>query len=492
MSEPAATGAALQWGGRFATPPDPALLAFGSSLEDDLVLAPFDVACSRAHVTALAGGGIIDAGTAAALRATLDDVAREIADGSFARRARETQAEDVHGAIDTRVRDLAGDAGPFLHAGRSRNDQVATTLALYVRVRARDASASCAHIATLALEQARAALANETVLAATTHWQPAQPILLAFWQGAIAESFVRAMTRFERIAEDATLSCPLGSGACSGSTLPLDRVAAARELGFAAPSRNALDAIGERDLALDLLHAVVRALGPASRASEELVLWCTPAFGYARLDDSASTGSSLMPQKRNPDPFELVRAHAAGATGALAGALGTSNGIAFSYHRDLQETKGIVLRGVERGLAALDAFARAFAVVRYNAESMEAHANDGYTIATDLADALIARGITARRAHELVGAAVSQAEAERRPLDGRDLASLARAAHLADTLVAPLDAHASVRAKATIGSTAPSQVATALDELRSRLARRTPDRLTGNDQAHGPEVERQP
>jgi argininosuccinate lyase len=203
------------------------------------------------------------------------------------------------------------------------------------------------------------------------------------------------------------------------------------------------------------------------------VLWCTPAFGYARLDDSASTGSSLMPQKRNPDPFELVRAHAAGATGALAGALGTANGIAFSYHRDLQETKGIVLRGVERGLAALDAFARAFAVVRYNAEAMEAHANDGYTIATDLADALIARGVTARRAHELVGAAVSEAEAERRPLDERDLASLARATNLADPLDAPLDAHASVRAKKTTGSTAPAHVAAALDVLESHLIGRT-------------------
>jgi argininosuccinate lyase len=489
MPDAGGPGAALQWGGRFAAPPDAALLAFGSSLEDDLVLAPFDVACSRAHVTALAGGGIIDDATAAALRAALDAVAREIGDGTFARTARATDAEDVHGAIDARVRALAGEAGPYLHAGRSRNDQVATTLALYVRERARVAGDRCASIAALALAQARTALANETVLAATTHWQPAQPILLAFWQGAIAESFARAATRFDRIARDAAVSCPLGSGACSGSTLPLDRAAAARELGFAGPSRNALDAIGERDLALDLLHAVVRALGPASRASEELVIWCTPAFGYARLDDSASTGSSLMPQKRNPDPFELVRAHAAGATGALAGALGSANGVAFSYHRDLQETKGIVLRGVERGLAALDAFARAFAAVRYDAAAMEGRASDGYTVATDVADALIGRGVTARRAHELVGAAVSRAEAERRPLDARDLAALGSDANLTGPLDAPLDAHASVRAKKTFGSTAPAQVAASIDALELQLRDRAGDgsaRVGGFSGGKGP------
>ncbi len=469
-------GAALQWGGRFAAAPDAALLAFGSSLEDDLVLAPFDVACSRAHVAALEGGAIVDRAMAAGLRGALDVVASEIASGEFTAFARESGAEDVHGAIDARVRELAGDAGPYLHAGRSRNDQVATTLALYVRERARSGGERCAEIAQLLVAQARVALADETVVAATTHWQPAQPILLAFWQSAVAESFARATKRFDRIAEDATISCPLGSGACSGSTLPLDRAAAAGELGFAAPARNALDAIGERDLALDLLHAVVRALGPASRASEELVLWCTPAFGYARLADSASTGSSLMPQKRNPDPFELVRAHAAGATGALAGALGTMTGIAFSYHRDLQETKGIVVRGVERGLAALDAFGRALSAIHYNAGAMEARANDGYTVATDVADALIARSVTARRAHELVGAAVGRAESEGRPLDGSDLTALAREAGIAASgdLVAPLDARASIRAKMTLGSTAPASVAQALEALAAELAARAP------------------
>jgi argininosuccinate lyase len=448
------------------------LLAFGSSLEEDLVLAPFDVACSRAHVTALESGAIITAGAASALRAALDAVAAEIEGAGFAVAARASNAEDVHGAIDARVRELAGDAGPLLHAGRSRNDQVATTLALYVRDRAEAAAALAAATARGALAQARAALEADIVLAATTHWQPAQPILLAFWLEAVAESFARAAERFDRVAADARLACPLGSGACSGSTLPLDRAAAARELGFAAPSRNALDAIGSRDLALDLLHAVARALNAASRVSEELVMWCTPAFGYARLDDAASTGSSLMPQKRNPDPFELVRAHAAAANGALAAALGTTTGIALSYHRDLQETKAVVIRAVERGLAALHAFARALDYMSWNGETMSARAGDGYTVATDIADALVARGVTARTAHELVGGAVGTAERAGRSLTETDLEALALAAQLLPPLQAPLDAHASVRAKRTAGSTAPDAVAAAISELETVLAER--------------------
>ncbi len=462
----------LQWGARFTSAPDAALLAFGSSLEEDLVLARFDVRASLAHVRALEGGGIVPASVAAQLRDALGVVTLEIEAGTFAERARATNAEDVHGAIDDRIRELAPEAGASLHTGRSRNDQVATTLALYVRERAATGAAIAKRTAQSAIARARMALREETLLAATTHWQPAQPILLAFWLAAVAESFARAVVRFERVVADASESSPLGSGACSGSTFPLDRDAAARELGFAAPSRNALDAIGNRDLALDLVHALARALGAASRASEELVLWCTPAFGYARLDDAASTGSSLMPQKRNPDPFELVRAHAAAANGALAAALGTMTGIALSYHRDLQETKAIAIHAIERGLAALEAFASALAYVHFNGASMSARAGDGYTVATDIADALIARGVTARHAHALVGTMVSGAERAQRELERTDLDALADAAGLRRPLEAPLDARASVNAKRTAGSTHPAAVARALDELEATLAAR--------------------
>jgi argininosuccinate lyase len=296
-------------------------------------------------------------------------------------------------------------------------------------------------------------------------------MLLAFWLGAVAEMFARSAFLFEVVEAHAGLSCPLGSGAGTGSTLPLDRAAAASGLGFALPSRNGLDAIGNRDAVLDLLHAITRALIAASRASEELIVWCTPAFGFARLGDEASTGSSLMPQKRNPDPLELVRAAARATIGDLAGALGTTAGLALSYHRDLQETKRIAIGGIERGLEALDAFRIALAATAFDAAKMGAAASLGFTTATDAADALIAQGLSARRAHGLVGAAVKAAEAEGRlALNQADVTALAAAAGV-PRLDVPLDAKASVDAKRTGGSTSPRAVAAALDSLERTLVR---------------------
>jgi argininosuccinate lyase len=452
---------ALQWGGRFASAPDAELLAFGSSLQTDLVLAPFDVACSRGHVAAL--GNVLSTADAAALRTALDRVAAEVEDGSFAAWAITRDFEDVHGAIDARVRECAGAAGERLHAGRSRNDQVATTLLLYARDRARRGLRIVLDVAALIEDRAQTALERGTLVAATTHWQPAQPVLLAFWLDAAAQGFVRAAERFARVASDAARFCPLGSAALAGSSLPLDRVAAARELGFSAPTRNALDSVGDRDVALDLLHAAARGVVAASRPSEELVIWSTPAFGYVRLDDAASTGSSLMPQKRNPDPFELVRAAGARAIGAYAGALASTNGIALSYHRDLQETKAHVIAGTESALVALDAFRRAFGHVHFNHDVMSARAADGYTVATDLADALILRNVTAREAHRRVGERVLLAEDQHRALDARDANALGIGG-------APIDAEGSVFGKRTAGSTQPDAVATSIAETRAAMA----------------------
>jgi argininosuccinate lyase len=441
---------ALQWGGRFGAPPDAALLNFGSSLEEDLVLAPFDVKCSRAHVDALQGGGIISAACAQELRDALDRVAAEIEDGAFYDFARASGAEDVHGAIDARVRELAPEAGEVLHAGRSRNDQVATTLLLYCADRAAHARAACARIVARLLDYADAEAQAGTLVAATTHWQPAQPVLLAFWLCAAGEPFLRDSLRFAMVKEHALSSCPLGSAAVAGSSLPLDRRAAATALGFAAPSRNAMDAIGNRDAALDLAHAVVRSVLNASRICEELVVWCTPNFGYVRLGDEASTGSSLMPQKRNPDPFELVRAKAGALIGRFAGALASCSGIALSYHRDLQVTKSAILATVEEGLASLDAFDRALAHVHFNRGRMTALASEGFTVATDVADALIENGMTARQAHASVGAQILAYERDGTPLQWPD-------------------AHASVNGKKTSGSTQPDAVRETLQALRAQV-----------------------
>lgn len=459
----AASESQLQWGGRFAAAPDAALLAFGSSLADDLVLAEFDVRCSRGHVAALRGGGLLSDEAAAALRGALDVVAAEVADGSFAAFARAGTYEDVHGAIDARVRELAPEPGESLHAGRSRNDQVATTLLLYARDRAGRGRDLCAAIASALEQRASAALETRALIASTTHWQPAQPVLLAFWLDACAQSFVRAAQRFAAVERAAGDACPLGSGAVAGSSLPLDRWAAARELGFARPARNALDAIGDRDIALDLLHAYTRAAIAASRPSEEFVIWTTAAFGYARLGDAASTGSSLMPQKRNPDPFELVRAAAGRVAGSYAGALTTTTGIGLSYHRDLQETKALIIRGTEHGLAALGAFSRAFAHLVFDEAAMTARAGDGYTVATDLADAVILSGKTARAAHRAVGERVLRAEVEGRALDAGDALALG----VPD---APVDARGSVDGKRTAGSTNPAAVADSITRTTADIA----------------------
>jgi len=459
---------ALQWGGRFTRAPDAGLIAFGSSLREDMLLAPFDVECSLAHVAALRGGGIIDEAQAAALTAALERVRGEIADGAFAAAACEQNFEDVHGAIDARVREIAGVTGEWLHAGRSRNDQVATTLLLYVRDRARVAAGQAQAIAAAFVARARVELEAETLLAGTTHRQPAQPVLLAFVLLAWAEPFVRAATRFLAAEATARAFCPLGSAALAGSTLPLARERAASALRFERPSRNALDAIGNRDAALDLAHASVRAVVDASRICEELIAWSAPAYGYVRLGDEAATGSSLMPQKRNPDPFELVRAHAAAAIGAYSGALGTLCGLAPSYQRDLQVTKSQAIGIIEDALVTLQAFERASAAVAFDRNRMTERARKGYTLATDLADALIARGVTARAAHALVGRAVAEAESERRPLDAADLERVATSAGLT-SLTAPLDATASVAAKRTEGSTSPDCVGAQLDELDREL-----------------------
>ena len=460
---------ALQWGGRFGVAPDAQLLAFGSSLEEDLVLASFDVECSRGHVEALRGGKIVTEAQAAELARALAEVGVEIRDGTFANYARAQPFEDVHGAIDARVREIAGVAGELLHAGRSRNDQVATTLLLYAIDRAQAGAERAHDIAAALIARAREELELGTIVAGCTHRQPAQPVLLAFLLVAWSEPFLRSVGRFAGVVRAARSFCPLGSAALAGSSLPLDRKQAARTLGFTMPSRNALDAIGNRDVALDLAHAFVRVLVDASRIAEELIAWSAPAYGYVRLGDAASTGSSLMPQKRNPDPFELVRAHAATSIGAYAGALGTLCGLAPSYQRDLQETKSRTIAIAEDGLAVLGAFERALAAVSFDRECMARAALTGYTVATDIADALISAGVTARAAHALVGTAVAAAESERRALDKRDLANLAANAGI-ESLQAPLDARASIEAKRTDGSTSPDDVRSQIDAASADLA----------------------
>ena len=440
----------LQWGGRFLAPPNAHLLTFGSSLGDDLVLAPFDARVSLAHVEALAGGGIVDAERAAALRSALKQVAAEIDDGSFVAFARACGAEDIHGAIDARVRDLAPEDGSFLHSGRSRNDQVATTLALYANARGLELAAMCSgiarHLASVAEEELRAG----TILCGTTHWQPAQPILLAFWLQAAAEPFLRDAARLQTVARGAMRRCPLGSAALAGSSLSLDRAAASAYLGFEAPSRNAMDAVGTRDAVLDAADAGAIACIDASRISQELVIWATPAFGYVIIGDASATGSSLMPQKRNPDIFELTRGCAHEVLSLAHGARATTIGMALSYHRDLQQAKRLAIMAIERAKATLKAFRIALEDTSFDRGAMAARAAEGNAVATDVADGLIAAGISARDAHAAVGEALATGNTQ-------------------SELFAGYNAHASVHGKRTTGSTSPSAVAESLASFMSDI-----------------------
>ncbi len=448
---------------------DPLLLGFGASLEDDLVLAACDVRCSMAHVRALSGGGIIGDATAKQITDALAAVESEIARGTFAAHARASGAEDIHGAIDARVRDLAGEPGEMLHAARSRNDQVATTLRLYMAQQTALARAACAEGLEALLVHADGAMATQTMVPVMTHWQPAQPALLAFWLAAAGQSIARAGANCARAGGGVMDEMPLGSAALCGSTLPLDREAACAALGFTRLSINALDAVGSRDAVLDAAHAIVTALVACSRICEELTVWCNPLFGFASLSDAASTGSSLMPQKRNPDPLELVRGLSARMIGVYAGALASTSGLALSYHRDLQQTKAAVLQIAREGVAGLQAFAAALAHVRFNDEAMNAAAGMGFAVATDIADALVGAGIPARRAHAAVGTAVARAEREGRNLESADIVQICDSLGI-PAIDAPLTPAQSVRHKCTDGSTGPAAVQSQLLYLRSQLS----------------------
>ena len=461
------------WGGRFAAGPDRKLLTFSSSFDDDRALADADVRGSLAHVETLFAAGLLSRDEAAALEAALQTVALELRGGKHD----DQIVEDIHSVVEARVTELAGAAGGGkLHTGRSRNDQVATDIALF----ARDALAGlCDETAALSgdiLDRAQDELSAGTLLIGTTHWQPAQPILLAFWLHAAAVGSVRQARRL-RATCASIARCPLGASALAGSSLALDRTLAARRLGFAdGPTENALDTVGDRDGLLDTLYACAALSTYLSRLSAELIIWCSPLVGFATLGDAVARGSSLMPQKRNPDIFELVRAKAATVAGYLSAALSQIHGLGLSYHSDLQESKRMLILGVKETSAMLGAFRTAFVALRFDRARCDAAARDPLASATEAADLLVRAGIPFRRAHQLVGERVRLAEIDGRALDPSDVAAcVARArGESADVRDVPagfsLDAVSCVRAKWTAGSTNPVLLAGAIratqDELR--------------------------
>ncbi len=462
------------WGGRFADGPAPELVALSKSTHFDWVLAPYDVTASRAHAAVLHKAGLLTDEQCDGLLAGLDSLGCDIADGSF---TPVDTDEDVHGALERGLIDRVGaDLGGRLRAGRSRNDQVATLFRMWLRDAMRRVGNGVFGL--IEALTAQAAAHPTAIMPGKTHLQAAQPVLLAHHLLAHVHPLLRDMDRIADFDDRAAIS-PYGSGALAGSSLGLDPDAIAADLGFAAAADNSIDATASRDFAAEAAFILAMIAVDVSRLAEDIILWSTTEFGYVTLHDAWSTGSSIMPQKKNPDVAELARGKAGRLIGNLAGLLATLKAQPLAYNRDLQEDKEPVFDSVAQLELVLPAMAGLTATLVFDAERMAALAPAGYTLATDVAEWLVRRGVGFRTAHETAGAAVRVAEAR-----GVGLADLTDAeltqisSDLTPEVREVLTVAGSVAARDSRGGTAPEQVArqlhtiwTSVAELRNRLRR---------------------
>ncbi len=459
-------GFAKAWSGRLEGGSNPTLEDYTSSLQEDLPLAPFDLEGSRAHARALARAGLLDADTTVKLLAGLERVGDELAAGSFQFLSSD---EDIHMAVERRLTELIGDPARRLHTGRSRNDQVALDLRLWAKQACWRLVEAAAGLQGVLL--ARARRERLTLIPGYTHLQRAQPIHLAHHLLAYFEMLERDVQRLRQCRQRLDLS-PLGAGALAGTTLAIERAAVASELGFAGVTGNSLDAVSDRDFAVELVFDCALVAVHLSRLAEDLILWNTREFSFVSLPDSWATGSSLMPQKKNPDVLELVRGRAARPISSLMGLLTVLKGLPMSYNRDLQEDKHHLFSAVAATEASLLALTGLLAEVRFNRERMELAARDPELLATDLAEHLVAHGVAFRRAHELVGQAVRQAEERGQKLDSW-LRSSWRELGLPDDPDSSglFDARAALARREQPGAPGPSATEAALREAAARLRR---------------------
>jgi len=381
------------WAGRLAGGLDPAILDFTASLAVDRRLLPYDLRASAVHVRMLARQGLIDPADAEQICGALQAVEIEP----------DAADEDVHSAIER----LLGELGPRVHAGRSRNDQVQTAMRLWAKDACDQGRAGIAGLAGALLDRAEAD--GAAVLPGYTHGQRAQPVWLGQHLAAHVWALVRDGSRFSAV-RDAADVCPLGAGALAGSSLPLDPAWVAQQLGFARTFENSLDAVSDRDYVSGLCYASALCMVHLSRLAEELVLWTSAEYGFAELDDRAATGSSMMPQKKNPDAAELTRGKAGTAIGRLAGLLATLKGLPLAYNRDLQEDKRAAFDQLDDLLGALAALEVCVEGMRFDTARMAEAANDGRSVATDLAEDLVRGGMPFRQAHAEVAARVAAGE----------------------------------------------------------------------------------
>jgi argininosuccinate lyase len=394
------------WGGRFGDEPAPELMAFTESLSFDRLLASEDCAVLAAHAHALARAGLLGEDDARSVTITLEGIAKDIASGSF---AFDPSDEDIHTAVERALLERLPDVGPRVRAGLSRNDRVAAALRLWLLRHGRSvASVVCDLIDTLVQ---RSRENPDAILPGYTHMQRAQPVRLAHHLLAHAFAFERDVRRILDALGRTDVS-PLGAGAIAGSTLGLDAAQTARDAGFAFLAPNSIDAVADRDFVAEFCGAVAILGVHCSRLGEEIVLWTTSEFGFAELADAFATGSSLMPQKKNPDVAELARGKAGRLIGNLTGLLATLKGLPLAYNRDLQEDKEPLFDGVATVLTMIPALAGAVRTMRFDVAAMARATEDGMLLATDLAEYLVGKGMAFRDAHEVVGKVVQRALAQ--------------------------------------------------------------------------------
>ncbi|WP_151082129.1 argininosuccinate lyase [Nocardioides cynanchi] len=454
------------WGGRFAGGPSPELEALSRSTHFDWRLVPYDLAGSRAHANALHTAGLLTDDDHGSLLEGLATLLTSYDEGSL---QPDPSDEDVHGALERLLIERVGpDVGGRLRAGRSRNDQVATLFKAYLRDQGVAVAARLLDLAEALATQARDHL--DVVMPGRTHLQHAQPVLLAHHLLAHAWPLVRDVDRLRdwdaRVAADS----PYGSGALAGSSLDLDPRAVARELGFTDSSPNSIDGTAARDFVAEFAFVAAMSGIDVSRLAEEIVLWSTAEFGFIRLDDAWSTGSSIMPQKKNPDIAELARGKSGRLIGNLTGLLATLKGLPLAYNRDLQEDKEPVFDSVDTLLVVLPAMTGMVATMSVDSARMTQLAPQGFSLATDVAEWLVRRGVPFREAHELAGACVRRCEELGVDLPDLDDGELARiSAHLTPDVREVLTVEGSVASRRGRGGTAPERVREQLAELHDRL-----------------------
>ncbi len=464
MSEQDSSKTNSAWGGRFSEQTDAFVEQFTASVEFDQRMYKQDLAGSRAHARMLSKIGVLSKDDLTAILDGLDSVEHEIENGMF---DWSVAKEDVHMNIESRLTELVGDAGKRLHTGRSRNDQVATDIRLYLRDNIADIIALIKQLQSGLLDLAEAE--SDTILPGFTHLQVAQPVSFGHHMMAWFEMLSRDASRFEDCSARMNIS-PLGAAALAGTSYPIDREMTAKEMGFDAPANNSLDAVSDRDFAIEFCSAAAILLTHMSRMSEEMVLWSSAQFDFIELPDRYCTGSSIMPQKKNPDVPELVRGKTGRVNGHLICLLTLMKSQPLAYNKDNQEDKEPLFDTIDTVTGCLRAFADMVPAIQCKHANMYRAAKQGFSTATDLADYLVRKGVAFRDAHEIVGKAVAYGLETDKDLGDMELAELQQFCEvISKDVFDVLTLEGSVAARNHIGGTAPKQVRAAVKKARKTL-----------------------